>query len=786
MRRCRYFPWLIMSCLPVVGLAGPIHDRMTLVEAIDVARESGVDIAYSSRLVEDWMLVRNNPSSDEPVAALRQALQAYGLDLDAGPGGKWLVIKSDNSRVGTDAAVVEAPKARPGSPVRPAIEEIRIIGSRHGMFDRRGAADQFLNGEEIQQMPHIADDAFRAVHRLPGVAASDFQAPFNLRGGTVDEVKVKLDGLEIIEPYHMRTLYRPLSVIDPGIIEEAQLLSGGFTAEYGNHSSGVIDISTRRPDSQPAHEIGVSFVSAFARSGGAFADDRGSYFVSARRGYLDLLAEQVTDPGEELQPRYADLYGRLSYLVGDRTDVSLQVLLSQDDVSFVDPGDGEDFGEEGALQYAWLSVDFEPVPGVQSSTVFFSSHAESTEDGSQFFFPEEDISRFLDIDTRQLGVRTDWAIAIHDRHMFRFGARYRSTETDYDYDLNSVRRTAFVNNSEPFIIVRDIDMTADGDDIGAYATWRVQASERWYLEAGLRWDTQDWGNVRNDSQVSPRLNALYQVADRTELRFAWGRYFQPHAVQDLMVIDGDTRFYEPNEAQHSVVGIRHEFASGLQLQADLYDKQYDVVRPRYENLLDIYEFAAESNYDRAFLAPDAARAYGAEFTLRSRGDTSLDWWLSYTWAKVSDDFADETVYRSWDQRHAVTASITWHGDKWTLSAVGRYHSGWPRTPLMASPVLDPSGNVIGIDADLSEWNSRRFDDYSRVDLRASRQVPVSSGSFEFYLEVFNVLNTQNQCCTSNHNLNIGSSVSVSPTFDEYLPLFPSFGFVWKFGPGNRP
>jgi hypothetical protein len=62
-------------------------------------------------------------------------------------------------------------------------------------------------------------------------------------------------------------------------------------------------------------------------------------------------------------------------------------------------------------------------------------------------------------------------------------------------------------------------------------------------------------------------------------------------------------------------------------------------------------------------------------------------------------------------------------------------------------------------------------------------VPLERGSFEYYLEVFNVFDISNQCCTSGHSLSFGPSVSASPQYDDYLPLFPSFGFVWKFGPG---
>jgi hypothetical protein len=308
-------------------------------------------------------------------------------------------------------------------------------------------------------------------------------------------------------------------------------------------------------------------------------------------------------------------------------------------------------------------------------------------------------------------------------------------------------------------------------------------SERLIWELGARWDKQGYTSAIDDAQVSPRFNALYTLSERAEVRLAWGDYYQAHAIQNLAIQDGDTKYYEPERAEHRVVGLRYRMLSNLELQVDLYQKLYKALRPRYENLLDIYEFAPESNFDRTKVDPQSGEAYGAELTLRNRAAGPLDWWLNYTWSKVEDNIDGAMVPRSWDQRHAVTANLAWRGDRWTISVVGRYHSGWPRTPLLVEPVIDDNDNVVGIIPDLSQRNQATFKDYSRVDFRVSRIVPLSRGSFEFYFEVFNVFDTQNQCCTSNHTLSLGQGIAVSPQFDDYLPLFPSFGFVWRFGRG---
>jgi len=827
--------------------AAAITNRMSLTEAIEAVRDQGFEIVYSSQLVGPWMRVRETPVDPDPLKALDEALAHYQLDLVEGPDGRWLIVASAPEERPTPYAVrgrvlaadtgeplgdarIRAKKRTamtnkdgqfelPGLTARevdlliladgyvgvrkkinqsaryeplqvslqpvvlPQLEEVLIVASRHAMFDRRGLADQFLTAEEIRLMPHFANDAFRAFHRLPGAAANDFQAPFHLRGGAIDEVKVQLDGLELFEPFHMRSLFSPLSIIDPGIIQEAQVLSGGFTVTHGNHMSGVIDIASERPDSDPVHQLGVSFVNSFARSTGAFESGRGGYQVSARRGYLDLLTEQVVEEGEELTPRYSDIFAKVTYMLSDTLDITGHLLLAQDDVRFIDPGDGEDFRNDGAVGYGWLTLDWEPRDGVQWTNSIFTGRTDSTEDGQQISPPFLNIDRFYSRDFDVSGLQSDLIYRFNDTGMWRFGFRYRQLEGHFDYHIDSVRQSDFANSGAPFTLNRHITTTRDGDEIGVYATYRFQPMDSLILEAGLRWDKQTYTDTSGETQTSPRLNGLLRLGERTDLRLAWGRFHQAQSIDDLQVPDGFTGYFPPEQAEHRVLGLRHRFLSGIELQADLYDKHYSDLRPRFENVLDQYEYARESNFDRTRIQPESARAYGMELTVRRRRPEKLDWWLSYTWSKVEDTINGIDVPRTWDQRNALTANLTWRGERWTISAIGRYHSGWPRTPLLVLPVLDTAGNVIGIDSDLSQRNDLRYDDYSRLDIRLSRTIDLERGSFEYYLEVFNVFNSDNECCISSHDLTVGPTLSATPTIDSFMPLFPSFGFVWTFGPG---
>jgi len=56
---------------------------------------------------------------------------------------------------------------------------------------------------------------------LPGTAANDVTAQFNVHGGRRDEVLILLDGQELYETYHLQEFDRAISVVEAGSLSGA-------------------------------------------------------------------------------------------------------------------------------------------------------------------------------------------------------------------------------------------------------------------------------------------------------------------------------------------------------------------------------------------------------------------------------------------------------------------------------------------------------------------------------------------------------------------------------------
>jgi outer membrane receptor protein involved in Fe transport len=319
---------------------------------------------------------------------------------------------------------------------------------------------------------------------------------------------------------------------------------------------------------------------------------------------------------------------------------------------------------------------------------------------------------------------------------------------------------------------RSVRVSPKGDQQALYGSLRYRINERIATDVGLRWDKQDLDPRRSDS-LAPRIGLSFRLAEHTYIKASWGRFYQSQAINELQVEDGVYEFFRPQRSDHSVLGFEHRFQSGLELRLELYEKTMLELRPRYENLLNSLTLLPELKPDRIRIAPDRARARGAELLLRQRLPSGLGWWAGYSRAQVTDTIAGEVFYRAWDQTHALSTGVNLDTAKWNVSTGLIYRSGWPTTPV----TLDDSGPVPIVMT--APRNSERVDFYRSVDIRLTRKFAFERSSLSAYFEVSNVFGRSNPCCTE-YEIEPTAADPLELTRLNYLPFVPSLGFVWDF------
>jgi outer membrane receptor protein involved in Fe transport len=97
---------------------------------------------------------------------------------------------------------------------------------------------KIVRSEELQEM---AVQEFNDVLQLQAGITTDEEGGLHMRGGRSSEIAYLIDGVSVIDPYD-----GTLSVeIENAAIEQLQVISGSFNAEYGQALSGVVDIVTK-------------------------------------------------------------------------------------------------------------------------------------------------------------------------------------------------------------------------------------------------------------------------------------------------------------------------------------------------------------------------------------------------------------------------------------------------------------------------------------------------------------------------------------------------------------
>ena len=208
------------------------------------------------------------------------------------------------------------------------LEKIVVTPGRFTIHDGTSARIS-LSKQEIERFPLVDNDVMRAGHVFPGVASSDYSARFSVRGGEKDDISVRLDGLELYNPYHLQDFGGAVSLIGLDLVENTELLMGGFPAEYGEKMSGVFDITTRTPNAEQfTANFGIDLINATATLEGPVTD-KGSWLLSARRGYIDLILA-LMDIDEDYKPQYADVYSKFTYQITQTDTLTLNGLYGWD------------------------------------------------------------------------------------------------------------------------------------------------------------------------------------------------------------------------------------------------------------------------------------------------------------------------------------------------------------------------------------------------------------------------------------------------------------------------
>ena len=807
-------------------------------ELIDEFRAQGHPFAYSSNLIPDDLIVETEPAGSNAIDIVRQVLAPHGLKLheDAGvylvvrdegapgqvllvirgrgdelpiddvqltlnpdvPGGsriapgiyQYLEVKPDRYRVVIDASGFERTSrvfdVSPGETTvinigmqieKSEIEAITVSASRYEIVRDIAASRFLIDRRSIQTMPDVGEDPIRATQRLPGAAASGASAKTHFRGGEESEIGIMLNGQRLFDPFHVRDYQNIFSAIDARAIEGVEVYTGGFPVRYGDRMSGLVLMDSLESERPRQTELGISVFNTSVLTAGADANKQ--WLFSARRGNLDLVISPKFG-----SPSYYDVFAELAIDLTPDTTLSINTLYADDLVTLIletDPAELEQVDSKTRNAQLWLQLNTRWSETLSTSTVFSAMSYSNLREGFTGD-PEKIIASVRDErEVEEFGLRQDWTWRSSDVHVLQWGLQAAISDAYYDYAAAAeFFGLPALYPQQAGTIARAQVASPSGGSYAAYVADRWKLSPKTIFEWGLRWDDQTYTELGSDAQLSPRISLLRKLGERSELRLSWGRYHQSQGIHELQIEDDVTQFWPAQRADHLIAGLHHRFHNDVMLRIELFHKDMQNIRPRFENLFDPLALIPEVQPDRVRLEPASAQSRGIEVSL-DRSSGSWNWWASYSLTESVDRIAGADELRSWDQPQAFQGGFGWSNRIWDVSLAASVHSGWPATDLtLIENGVDVNGDPILI-AVPGPRNALRHGTFASIDFRVSRRFKVRRGTLTAFVEISNVTNRSNECCNDwDITDDAAGNAILENSLDYWLPRLPAFGVLWEF------
>ncbi len=702
-------------------------------------------------------------------------------------GYEMKVVEIDNSPSERKVVTIEL------NPRALEMEQVDVVGEAYEIFKSSEEVSQLtLSPRELQSLPSLGQiDIFRSLQLLPGISGvSDGKAGLYIRGGTPDQNMVILDGMTV---YHVDHFFGMFSAFNADAIKDVQIYKGGFPARYGGRLSSVVELTGKQGGDLKQLSFGVNLLSAAILYEIPFWGETGSFLISARRSYTDLLQspfynsiyEFVTGeeaatgsrpagPGggmrrgggafqQEVVPSfyYYDLNSKLSLDPTARDFITFSIYSGRDyldksrELDFAGRGFTNRQGEEfetridenltdwgnlgGSIKWGhqWSSRGFSNL--LISKSMYTSDYERSLSFGGSNIVGVDDstgaargLGTFAQNEfntVNDLSFQLNNQWQVNENHRLEFGSFVASVGTDY---RASVRDT-----------INIVDVNSKSVSASLYAQDRWNIGRVLNFTLGLRTTYYDQTGV---FYHAPRFSFGWLLSDKLRLKGAWGYYYQfINEITNENVLQGSNNFWlssdetmVPGFSEHSILGVSYETLNYL-FEVEGYYKTMD-------NLVEFTRrFQERSDYLNYFFFGGGV-SKGVEF-LAHKKFGSITGWISYTLGKVEHTFSNLNngipFPAEHDRRHELKVVGSYKWGPWNFSSTWIYSTGSAYTAPESQYFLEMLDGEEMSYIHVGDKNAYRLPDYHRLDLSVSRKFETDYFKWDIGLSIYNVYNHDN-------------------------------------------
>ena len=665
---------------------------------------------------------------------------------------------------------------------------------------------------QIKRLPKFMGetDVLKVLQLLPGVqSGGEGQSGLYVRGGSPDQNLILLDGTPVYNAAH---LFGFFSIFNADALNNVELIKGGFPARYGGRLSSVLDISMKEGNLRELHGEGaISLVASRLTVEGPIKKDTASFIFSARRTYLDVLAQpfiksSLAGEGQRGAVGYYfyDLNGKLNWKLSRRDRLYLSAYTGYDNfyarVRDADENQASYRRNEDNLGWGNLTSALR-WNHIVNDRLFMNTHltyskyqfdigqeAERHNQQAAGQPPRTDTYslRYLS-NIQDFSLKTDFDYAPAPDHYLRFGGQL----TRHSFRPGALTQKDNTNNVA--------SLTASGSrtlatETALYAEDDYRLTDRLKVNVGLRLS----GFLVEQKlypALEPRLAVRLLLTEDWALKASYARTTQFIHLLTNSGIGLPTDLWVPATATVRPQ-VAHQISLGaartLHYGGEEFEFSFETYYKPMQHLIEYREGASflnttDSDWQNK-VTSGQGWAYGGElFVQKKTGRTTG--WLGYTLAWSTRRFADlnggRTFPYKYDRRHDLSLVVIHHfSPTLTLSGTWVYGTGnavtlsQARFPLGSSDVYDEYGTR----------NSYRMRAYHRLDLDLSKTKKKRWGEVVNSFSLYNAYSRRNPYYLllkqETRFVNVGGNLIRQPTYKykqvSLFPIIPSFSKSFKF------
>lgn len=592
----------------------------------------------------------------------------------------------------------------------------------------------------------IETDVLQTIQALPGVASvSETVSDINIRGGTNDQNLILWDGIKVYQSGHFFGL---ISIFNPQMTVDAQLIKNGTKAEFSDGVSGTIDMRTDdKINNKFSANLGINFINFDAMLDIPLSE-RSSIQIASRKAINDFIdtptftkyferIEQDTEIERESDSEnkfdFYDASLRWLYRPSEKDFIKLSGFLVNNQIVFNESAtvDQIDISKESELSQETFAGGLFYKRNWNQSLVT-SIHAT----GSKYTI---DAVNANISDQQALSQKnTIEETAIKTTAFYQLNENF-SLEGGYQFTEIGITNFSELDRPPFLLSVKEVIR-----EHGLYSELGFISNEKkTFVNLGARYSLIDFLNDPTQYRIEPRLSIQHKFLENFTFEIL-GEFKHQTTAQiirgqnDFLGIERRRWILLNNEDEDIPILTSKQLSIGLSYSkkgwlasVDAYFKEVDGISALSQGFVNQYaNVQSIGSYE----------VTGLEVLLRKRF-SKINTWLTYTFANNDYRFSDLDPVQfpnNVDIKHSVGFGASYKYRNFKLSSGFNWHSGLPTT--LPNPTDPIENNTINYEA----ANSSRLKNYLRFDISASYDFKISDNTkASTGISVWNVTNNNN-------------------------------------------